>query len=256
MSTTPSFTLGELCAVACAEAFRGDGEILASPIGTIPMIGARLAKATFAPDLLLTDGIASLVANILPIGAPQEARIVEGWMPYRAVFDVVWSGRRHVMMGATQIDRYGNQNIACIGPFERPKAQLLGMRGAPGNTINHPTSYWIPAHSTRSFVARVDVVSGVGYDRAAALGEGSARFHAIRRVISNKGVFDFETADHAMRLRSVHPGVSVEDVVKSTGFPLVIPERVEETRAPTEEELRLIREAIDPKGLSDKEVKP
>ena len=66
------FTRAEVCAVAIAEAFRGDGEILVSPIGTLPMIGARLAKLTFAPDILLTDGIASLIANVLPIGGVSE----------------------------------------------------------------------------------------------------------------------------------------------------------------------------------------
>jgi acyl CoA:acetate/3-ketoacid CoA transferase beta subunit len=247
------FTLVELCAVACAEAWRGDGEILASPIGLLPMLGARLAKATFAPDLLMSDGVASLVANVMPLGGGE--KLVEGWMPYRTVFDVVWSGRRHVMMGASQIDRFGNQNIACIGDFQKPKSQLLGMRGAPGNTINHPTSYWIPNHSVRSFVPKVDVVSGVGYDRAAALGPVASRFHEIRRVITNLAVLDFETPDHAMRLRSVHPGVTVDDVVAATGFPLVIPKNVEATRAPTAEELRLIREVIDPSGLAKKEFK-
>ena len=248
------FNLAELCAVACAEAWRGDGEILASPIGTIPMIGARLAKATFAPDLLLTDGVASLVANVYAIGAPPSARVVEGYMPYRSIFDVVWSGRRHVMMGASQIDRFGNQNIACIGDWKKPKAQLLGMRGAPGNSINHTTSYFVPDHSARSFVAAVDVVSGVGYDRAAALGP-VARFHRLKRVVSNKGVFDFETPDHAMRVRSIHPGNSVEALVKSTGFALVVPDEVVETRAPTGEELRLIRDFLDPAGLRKKELK-
>jgi acyl CoA:acetate/3-ketoacid CoA transferase beta subunit len=248
------FSLDELCAVACAEAWRGDGEILASPIGVIPSIGARLAKATFAPDLLLTDGIAGLVANTLPLGGSSPSKVIEGYVPYRTIFDIVWSGRRHVMMGASQIDRFGNQNIAFIGDPRRPKAQLLGMRGAPGNTINHPTSYFVPSHSTRSFVAKVDAVSGVGYDRAAALGRGGARYHHLRRVISNKGVFDFETADHAMRLRSVHPGVAVKDVVTATGFALVIPDQVEETRAPTAEELRLLREVIDPTGLGKKEL--
>jgi len=250
------YSLYELCAVACAEAWRGDGEILASPIGVIPTLGARLAKATFAPDLLLSDGIASLVANTLPLGDSSPAKVVEGYIPYRAVFDVVWSGRRHVMMGASQIDRFGNQNIAFIGDPRRPKAQLLGMRGAPGNTINHPTSYWIASHSARSFVARVDAVSGVGYDRAAALGARGVRHHQIRRVISNKGVFDFETPDHSMRLRSVHPGVDVKDVIAATGFALAIAERVEETRAPTAEELRLLREVIDPTGLGKKELGP
>ena len=248
------FTLAELCAVACAEAWRGDGEILASPIGLLPTLGARLAKATFSPDLLITDGIARAVSDTMPIGAHATDFAIEAWLPYRAIFDVVWSGRRHVMMGASQIDRFGNQNIACIGDFNKPKSQLLGMRGAPGNTINHPTSYWIPNHSVRSFVTKVDVVSGVGYDRARALGEKASRFHEIRRVVSNLAVLDFESPDNAMRLRSVHPGVTVEAVVKATGFALVIPENVPETRAPSAEELRLIRDVIDPAGTARKEL--
>ena len=117
---TDAVTLADVCVVACAEVWRGDGAVLASPIGTVPTIGARLAKATFEPDLLVTDGEAVLVANPLPVGAGPHAKVVEGWMPYRFVFDVVWSGRRHVMMGATQIDRHGNQNIACIGEWARP----------------------------------------------------------------------------------------------------------------------------------------
>ena len=104
-------------------------------------------------------------------------------------------------------------------------------------------------------MARVDFVSGVGYDRAATLGPQASRFHEIRRVISNLGVFDFETPDRAMRLRSFHPGVSIATIVENTGFPLVIPDDVTETRAPTSEELRLIRELIDPTGAGKKELK-
>jgi acyl CoA:acetate/3-ketoacid CoA transferase beta subunit len=249
-------TRAEICAVAIAEAFRGDGEVLASPIGTLPQIGAKLAKLTFEPDLLMTDGVAPLLANVLPAsGDDRPEPIVEGWLPYRKVFDLVWSGRRHVMMGATQIDRFGNQNIACIGPYAKPKAQLLGMRGAPGNTISHRTSYWVPNHSPQVFVEKVDVVSGLGYDRAAKLGRESARFHDLRRVISNLGVFDFATPDHRMRLASVHPGVTVEQVVKATGFELAIPAQVPETRLPTGAELALIRERIDPEGFANKEVR-
>lgn len=276
---TTDFTLDELCVVACAEAWRGDGEILASPMGTIPMVAARLARATFSPDLLLSDGVASLIDGIVPVGVtatvdqgprpgfaglgghPHEraergsAPTIEGWVPYRTIFDIVWSGRRHVMMGASQIDRFGNQNIACIGDFAKPKSQLLGVRGAPGNTINHPTSYWVPNHTARVFVPKVDFVSGVGYDRAAALGPAAARFHEIRRVVSNKGVFDFETPDHSMRVRSVHPGVSIDDIVANTGFPLVIPADVRETRPPDAEELRLIRDVLDPKGARKAELR-
>ncbi len=253
------YSLADVCALACAEAFRGDGEILVSPIGTIPTIGARLAKATFSPDLMLTDGVASLVANVVALGETK-GQIIEGHMPYRAIFDLVWSGRRHVIMGATQIDRFGNQNIANIGDWAKPKAQLLGVRGAPGNTINHPTSYFVPNHSTKSFVAKVDFVSGVGYDRAAALGPVASRFHEIRRVVSNKAVFDFVSAEKSegglrtMQLRSLHPGVTLEDVVANTGFSLVIPADVPTTRGPTEEELHLIRTVIDPKGLGKKEL--
>ncbi len=250
------FTRAEICATAVADAFRGDGEILASSFGTVPAIGARLAKLTNEPDLLLTDGIASVVANVLPVSGDAETEaVVEGWLPFRAVFDLLWAGRSHAVMIASQIDRYGNHNFACIGPFERPKVQLLGMRGAPGNTINHRMSYWIPNHSRKTFVEAVDVVSGVGYDRAARLGKATARFHDVRCVISNLGVFDFETADHAMQLRSVHPGVSVSDVVESTGFDLVIPEDVPLTREPDAEELRLIRETLDPAGTAEKEVR-
>ncbi|MBW1688204.1 MAG: CoA-transferase [Deltaproteobacteria bacterium] len=250
------FSRAEVCAVAIAETFRGDGEILVSPIGNLPQIGARLAKLSFAPDILLTDGVAYLVANVMPVGGAEGPEpLVEGYMPYRAVFDTLWSGRRHVMMGATQVDRHGNQNIACIGDFAKPKVQLLGMRGAPGNTINHPTSYWVPNHGPKVFVENVDVVSGLGYDRAAKLGEKAARFHEIRRVVSNLGVFDFETPDRVMRLASVHPGVTVEQVLENTGFELVTDGDVPETRAPTDEELRLIRERIDPNAIRDKEIR-
>jgi acyl CoA:acetate/3-ketoacid CoA transferase beta subunit len=158
------------------------------------------------------------------------------------------------MMGASQIDRFGNQNISCIGDWARPKAQLLGVRGGPGNTINHPTSYWVPRHSTRVFVPAVDMVSGVGYDRAAQLGPAAARFHEIRVVVTNLAVLDFQTPDHQMRLRSVHPGVTVDEVAAATGFPLVIPDGVPLTREPTAAELALIRDRLDPGTSRDREV--
>lgn len=248
-------TLAETCVVACAEAWRGDGEILASPIGLIPTLGARLAAMTFEPDLVYTDGDAYQLGAPIPAGARSDApKLVEAWLPFAKMFDVAWAGKRHVMMGATQIDRAGNQNIACIGPWAKPKAQLLGVRGAPGNTVNHATSYWVPQHSTRVFVSAVDCVSGVGYDHAAAAGRAASEFHEIRRVVSNLAVLDFETPDRSMRLRSVHPGVIADDVVAATGFDLVVPAEVGETRAPTTDELRAIRDVLDPDTLRDAEL--
>ena len=200
---TRTVTRAEYCVIACAEAWRDNGEVLASPMGLIPSVGARLAKRTFSPDLLLTDGEAMLVGLD---GTP------EGWLPYRQHLTMVTGGRRHVMMGASQIDRFGNQNISCIGDWEQPARQLLGVRGAPVNTLNNPISYWIPKHSPRVFVERVDMVSGVGYDRAAAAGPSATRYHRIPRVVTDLGVFDFATADRSMRLASAAPGVTVDQV--------------------------------------------
>jgi acyl CoA:acetate/3-ketoacid CoA transferase beta subunit len=239
-------TRAEVCAIACAEAFRGDGEILASPMALVPSLGARLARETFEPDLLLSDGEATFVAGPWPLGG-KPPLTTEAWIPYRSIFDLVWNGARHVMMGASQIDRHGNQNISCIGPFQQPKNQLLGVRGAPGNTVSHPTSYWVPNHSTRVFVRSVDMVSGVGTDRGVDV--------PLRRVITNLGVFDLGGPEGTMRLLSVHPGVSVEEVQAATGFDLHVDDVVE-SRLPTDEELRLIRDVLDPKNLRDKEVPP
>jgi acyl CoA:acetate/3-ketoacid CoA transferase beta subunit len=240
----------EVCVVACAEAWRGDGAVLASPMGLIPSLGARLAQLTFAPELLVTDGEAMLVAP----GSAGDGEHTEGWLPYRDVLRLVATGRRHMMMGAAQLDRYGNQNISCIGDWARPKAQLLGVRGAPGNTVNHPVSYWIPRHSRRVFVPRVDMVSGVGYDRAAGLSGPAAAFHELRLVVTDRAVLDFAGPDHAMRLRSVHPGVTVRDVQELTGFELAVPPDVPVTRSPTPGELALIRGRLDPAGLREREL--
>jgi acyl CoA:acetate/3-ketoacid CoA transferase beta subunit len=245
----------EVCVIACAEAFRGDGELIASPFGTIPLVGARLARHTFEPDLLLTDGEAHIVAGTWAVGtAPDGGNPVESWLPYRAVFDVLWSGKRHVMMTPVQIDAFGNANISAIGDHARPKAQLLGVRGAPGNAVSHPTSYWVAKHSTRVFTGTVDMVSGVGWDNAAKAGPAATRYMALRRVVSNLASFDYDPGSRRMRLLSVHPGVTVAEVVAATGFDLVIGDDMPVTRQPSAAELRLIREVIDPTGARYTEV--
>jgi acyl CoA:acetate/3-ketoacid CoA transferase beta subunit len=243
----------DICVIAIAECFRGDADLLCNPIGTCPIIGGRLAKATFAPDVVTTDAVSVLATNPLPIGIADAPRVTEAYVPYRTIFDIVWSGKRHVMMGATQIDRFGNQNIAAIGDFRQPRVQLLGLRGAPGNLINHRTSYWVPNHSVRSFVDSVDVVSGPGYDRMADVGSPGNRFHDLHRVVSNLGVFSFDTPDNTMRLHSVHPGVTVDEIAEATAFDLTIPDDVPTTRVPTSDELELM-DVIDPKGLRHAEV--
>lgn len=248
------FTRADSCVIACAEIYRGDGEILASPaVGFIPFIGARLARATFEPDLLMTDGEAMLVDGMMPFGIATK-KVVEGWLPYRQMFDVVWSGRRHVVMGASQVGRYGDTNISAIGSWERPRVQLIGSRGAPGNTVNHKTSYWVPSHGARVFVEAVDFISGLGPRRAREAGGTLPHYSQVRYVVSDLGVFDFDGEGGAMRVVSLHPGVSADEVRRKTGFPVAIPDPVPETRRPSDEELHLIREMFDPEGLRLKEV--
>ena len=246
-------TIDEICVTAIADSFRGDGEILCNPIGNIPVIAGRLAKATFEPAMVMTDTVSVLAANTIPIGEPNAEKLVEAWMPYRDLFDIVWSGRRHIVMGASQIDPHGNQNFAAIGDWKKPKAQLLGLRGAPGNLVNNTTSYWIPNHSTRSFVQKVDIVSGPGYDRISQLSNEIQKNHEIRKIVSNLGVFNFLNSEKRMQLVSNHPDVTIDEIVTSTGFELLIPDGIEETRIPTKEELKLIREVIDPHGLRKSE---
>jgi acyl CoA:acetate/3-ketoacid CoA transferase beta subunit len=241
-SSPPPATRAEVAVVAVAELFRGDGEIVASPMGLIPSLGAKLARLTFEADLLLSDGEAYLVSA---------SGVVEGWQPFRAMLEtVVPHGRRHVVMGANQLDRFGNQNISAIGDHARPAKQLLGVRGAPGNTVNHRTSYWVPRHGRRVFAESVDVVSGVGYDNAAKAGQ---RFHDLHRVVTNLGVLDFSGPGHSMRLVSAHPGVAPSEVEEATSFELDVSD-VGVSREPTAAELALIREVLDPKSLREKEV--
>ena len=238
-------TRADVCLLAIAELFRGDGERLCNPIGYFAKLGGYLARASFEPELMMIERDALFV---------DAAGNVEGWNPYRRIFDIIWRGDRHVVMGASQIDRFGNQNLAAIGTdLQRPKTQLIGFRGAPGNTVSHTTSYWVNNHNARVFSASVDVVCGVGYDRAAGLSAEIQRDHELRGIVTNLGVFDFRTPDHSMRIASIHPGVTIEQVRAATGFELVVPDDLAETPKPDAETLALIH-ALDPRGLRFGEV--
>jgi acyl CoA:acetate/3-ketoacid CoA transferase beta subunit len=241
----------EVCVVACAELFRDVGEIMVSPMTTIVSIGARLARLTFSPDILLTDGEALLLEDTPALGASGS---VEGWMPFGRVFETLAWGRRYVVMGANQIDRYGNQNLSAFGPLQHPTRQMFGVRGAPGNAINHATSYWVGNHSPRVFCDAVDVVCGIGYDKVDPRNP-AFRFTDVRRVVTNLGVFDFGGPDHTMRAVSLHPGVTPDDVRAATSFEVHGLADADRTRLPHSDELEWIQKVIDPKGLRDKEVR-
>ncbi|NHF62130.1 CoA-transferase subunit beta [Microcella pacifica] len=244
-------TRAEVAVTACSDLFRGAGAILASPTGIVAGIGARLARLTHAPDLLLSDGEATLYADTPAIDEP--FREPEAPLPYRALFELIARGRRHVVMGAAQIDRFGNQNLSAIGDRDHPRRQLLGARAASTNTLNHRTSYWIARHAPRTFVERVDVVTGIGTDRAAALGR-AGRFHDLHRIVTNLAVLDLSGPEGTMAIVSTHPGVSVDEVQAATGFELWVPPTVPTTREPDDDEVSIIRDLLDPRGLREREV--
>jgi len=247
-----TITRAEVCIAACADTWRDSGEILVQTVGTIPAIASRLARLTFAPDIVLSDGEAFLMAEPAPLGrTAADGGVIESWVPFRSIFDILQSGRRQSMLGASQVDRFGNQNISIIGDWNRPTRQLIGVRGAPGNTVNHRVDYWVARQSARVFVEQVDLVSGVGHDRASA-DPASMRYHRLGVVVTNLAVFDYGP-DGQIRVKSRHPGVTPEVVQRATGFPIEAAD-APETRMPGNEELQLIREFIDPKGARNREV--
>jgi glutaconate CoA-transferase subunit B len=244
-------TLAELLIVAASEAFRDNGEILASGIGTAPRIGVGLAKLTHSPELLMTDSETFLVSEPIPVGPRGDYQPrIEGYMSFDRVFECVWGGKRHAMIGPTQIDRWGQTNLSVVGgSYEKPKSAILGVRGLPGNTINHINSMFVPNHGPRVFVSgEVDMVSGAGY-KAERFAPGMKRdFIDLRRIVTDLCVMDFEGPDHAIRVRSLHPGVSFDQVQQATGFPLIAAPGLAETPMPTAEQLTIIAR-LDPHNL-------
>jgi glutaconate CoA-transferase, subunit B len=245
-------TLAELCVFACSEAFRTEREIVASGIGPVPRIGAGLAKLTHSPGLMMTDGEAYLVEDPVPLGPRGDFKPkFAGHLPFSRFFDSsVWTGRRHAIVTPTQLDRFGQINLSFLGgTHEQPKTQMLGVRGFPGNSVYHTNSFFFPAHSTRVFVeGEVDMISGAGYNPARAVASID-----LRQIITNLCVMDFGGPGHSVRVISLHPGVSFDEVQAATGFPL-INAIAGETALPGEAELAIINR-LDPHGLRASVIK-
>lgn len=257
MSAANEFTLAELMIVAAAEAWRDNGEVLASGMGVLPRLGASLAKLTFAPELLMTDSEACLVEEPVPLGPRGDYQpVYSGGMPFRRVFDVVWGGKRHAMVMPAQIDRWGQSNISFIGDdYAKPKVQMIGVRGLPGNSINHLNSFMVHSHNTRVFVAgEVDMVSSVGINPERWPEHVRRDFAEFGLIVSDLCVLDFKGPNQAIRVRSLHPGVSFDEVQAATGFELHRDAEIPTTAAPTEEQLEIIRR-LDPHNLRGRMLK-
>jgi glutaconate CoA-transferase, subunit B len=251
-----TYSLAELLIVASAEAWRNDGEMMATGIGPLPRLGSGLAKMTFNPGLMITDGESFYSTIPVSPGARCEPDNVEGWSPYDRTFSTLWSGKRHSMVGPVQLDRFGQANISIIGDdYKKPKVAMLGARGFPGNSISHPNSFFFPSHNKRAFVSgEVDFVCMVGYNPARYMNSKPPAGLDLRIIVTDLAVLDFEGPNKAIRVKSLHPGVTFDQVQDNTGFDLVKPDNIPTTPAPTEEQLKIIA-ALDKYDVRKKVLK-
>jgi glutaconate CoA-transferase subunit B len=262
MPNAGDYTLNELLVVTAAKELR-DGDLAFVGVGTagraftlavgIPIASARLAQLTHAPHVNIYWG------NLL---SPDLTRIpprltqhqVTTWpcaaqlahtgdkcdMLARRQFDVCFDS-------APQIDRFGNLNITAIGEYRRPKARLIGCLAQPDHFAFVHRPIVLTDLRKRTFVERVDFITSVGY-----LEGGDSRIRAGLapggpwRVITDKAVFGFHPETKDMQVQSVHPGVKLPEVLDSMSFRPVVPKEIPETEPPTAEQVRLIREQIDP----------
>jgi glutaconate CoA-transferase subunit B len=262
-------TLHETLAVVLARTFR-DGEVgftglltgaAAAIFGTaIPLAAMELAKRTHAPDLtiLLAGCYHNPVLEDLEALPDSEHDAVLRDLACEAQmtnYPGQWSLKRgDISFGfssAVQVDRSGNINSVCIGPHDKPKVRLVGPILQPEHMTLFGREYvMMPHHDRRNFVERVDFVSGVGYPggvegrRALGLDHGGPFM-----VVTPKCIFDFDRDAGRIRVRSIHPGVSRADVQDATGFDLGDLVAVGTTELPTAEELRVLREQVDPRNV-------
>lgn len=254
---TTAFSLAELMICAGAEAFRHDGEVLATGIGVLPRLAASLAMSTFNQDLMMTDSEAWVLSRPNPVSGRKshEPQAQETWMGFSRIFDNVWSGQRHAMVGPSQVDRFGQANISALGgTYQQPKVQMLGVRGFPGNSISHANSFFIPTHNRRVFVeGECDVVASVGYNPARLPRGYALEDIDIRVAITNLCVMDWQGEGFTPRVVSLHPGVTLEEVLDNTGFELAVADGLATTAAPTDEQLAIIA-ALDPANIRARQL--
>ena len=246
----------ELMVVASAHALTGK-RVCFVGVG-LPNIAVNLAKRTVAPDMELVYEAGVFGANParlpLSIGDPT---IVTGSTATVSMHDLfglyLQGGRIDVgFLGGAQIDRFGNLNTTVIGDYAAPKTRLPGSGGACEIAINAKEILVIMRQSTRSFVKELDFRTSPGNlggavaaaKTRAAQGWGGS---GPSGVITDLGVYGFDD-DGEMALRSLHPGATLDEVRASNGWEIRIPQNVPTTPTPTDEELRLIREELDPTG--------
>lgn len=257
--TAVDYTVDELMVTALAAHFGNGDQACNGMASFIPVAALMLARMTHAPELIWIASSVGLEPR--PKRIPASTLEAGLWRDsvmyldqYTDFWNLVLNGRwiTKFCVGAAQMDCHGNVNNSVIGDdYHRPKVRLPGTAGlADLCSLGKELYYWHPDHSRRSFVEKVDFVSGAGYleggDARDRLGLGGGP----QAVVSNLAVMDFHPMNKRMRLKSVHPGVTVEQVRAATGFELLMPEgTLPETAPPTRRQVQLIREVIDPDGM-------
>ena len=244
MSGARAFSPAEMMIVAAARELAGQGVCFVG-IG-LPNIAVNLARMTVAPDLELVYEAGAYGARParLPLSIGDPA-IVTGATAVVSMLDLfgcyLQGGRVDVgFLGAAQIDAFGNINTTVIGDYHAPVTRLPGSGGACEIALHARRVFVIMRQSRRSFVERVDFVTSPGRQDGAAHGRGGPSV-----VVTDLGVYRFGP-DGRMRLDLMHPGTSLKAVRESTGWPLALSPDLTTTPAPNPEELRLIRDVLDP----------
>lgn len=250
------FTVDELICV-CISRQIIDGELVAQGIAT-PLVAAGylLAKHTHAPNLVFVSAIGqSICQESAPLGVATIERlwIKQGLMRFSFVTgacDLLPSYRPKEFFRPGQIDAYGNfNNIHIGGTYEKPRLRLPGSGGIPDVTPILDDAYlYVPRHGRHTFVHSLDFRSGLGNHPTRMTGSGP------RYLISDLGQFDFSGENGCMRLLSIHPGVSLRQLIAKTGFEIEIPDALPITKPPTDQELHLLRHVIDPLGVRQLET--
>ena len=250
---TGDFTREELMAVAAASEIQ-DGEV--ALIGTgLPMIAAYLAKRTHAPgaSLFFESGIIDAFPRELATGVG-DFRLMSNCVKTAGLYyalSLLQGGRVDLgFLGAAEIDQYGNVNSTVIGDYFKPQVRLPGSGGANDIASLAKRVVIIVPHQARKFPRRVQYVTTPGYlDGPGARERAGLRGAGPVRVVTTLAVMGFDAETRRMKLESLHPGVSLDDVRRNTGFEFPVDEPLVETPAPTSEQLRLLREEIDPQGV-------
>jgi len=240
----------ELMVIEAARALR-NGEVVFVGIG-LPNLACNLAKRLHAPqlELIYESGVfgAAPERQALSIGDPCLVSGAAGVCSLPEIF-LFYLQRGLIdvgFLGAAQIDLHGNINSTVIGEYERPTVRLPGSGGASEIAALARRVFLIGRQSRRSFVERVDFVTSPGHAAGERAAPGAAR-RGPERAFTDLASYEFNGTGE-MRLRRLHPGVAFEDVEAATGWRLERPEVVDATPPPTAEELRLLREELDPHG--------